>query len=1223
MQDISSVPFFTKFTEQICIRNYDFEFGNPGLLAAEVNGRQVIVKFWLNRHQDHTEILKEIWLYEKRQLQRLKGCLGVGDYISPIYESYTDEFGFYLVLDSGSRLPLSHYYELTSGTLQLKRTWIFNLRQISNRLRFWKNIKRIVSAINILHSQGLLHRHLNFDSILTDPTNELDFQLTGFEWSIRVQRMQEPNLINESTEISRKHFSFLTDWMDLGYLIAKILKVSKEQISDTQYPIHKIIDQTELTINEIIFIRGLIGVIDIDKSLSSKVINADIALIKIEDIIKELNNLLERSPNPLAIALLFNTSASKGKTASGITSVFNAVQQIFFDNHSIYLADTDISELLEFISKDLVESSITKIQQNNGEIEYLLIGRQLSYIIGKNKSSRQDIEGDWNTAFCHSAYLTPPVNLGQRNQKVQINRKVECFVHTNKSELQRINPSPWNEYIEKLELPATRDEVAKDLTTGFAAYHLTEIAFAKAENYPVEVVSYRIDEDDSSLFNVKLRTRIDPEAETVSQSLSIKSPAVRLKQIFKDSGEFSKWIFLSNSNFNDEDHEIVLDFLSKKTDNGEIIYEFTTNSPNPDYKNPFIITSSTLGTISQLSRRAAAIDALSQHNELAELLKFPHRMIMNSSENLAFHKSFDGLDDSKKDVFQKVLNTLPLYLVQGPPGVGKTYLVTTLVQQFFEIEPNSRLLLTAQSHATVHHLYNEVSKALKSHFVQDSQLLVISCVKNGSSDNDADPNLKVDELAREQINNLLSSSLFNSCPSDGTKNRVIALSHISNRSGRSSLVNQLLKSANLVFATTNSKQVEDLIKSSSQFDWSIMEETGKVTGLELLSPMLLSHRRLMIGDHKQLPPYASEVMRKVLGNPDNLKKSLQFSQDIYNNNIKGEFVKNKLTQESVDSFSEQDIEGICNNALRMHLLFETLIKEEDIASKKSIEHYGHKGRHKPIASMLEIQHRMHPTIAEVISEVFYDHKLDTSDEKKEFYTNKNRPFYFETNNFEEINSAPIIWIETPDIQANLRVRSGDKMPQWHNPFEAEIVVNLLKLLRKKSDAHKLPKLALLAPYNKQIERISTLLEKENNNIKNLNDFSKPDDSSSFCSTVDAFQGAEADLTIISLVRNNSDSYPLSALGILLDSRRMNVLLSRAKHQLIIVGSYEFLKHWSEKIQREEVSKGNARNEFLCKLVSKLDSLKLSKNAVFISSNKTKIAPYSYENSRKRKNHEQN
>jgi superfamily I DNA and/or RNA helicase len=135
-----------------------------------------------------------------------------------------------------------------------------------------------------------------------------------------------------------------------------------------------------------------------------------------------------------------------------------------------------------------------------------------------------------------------------------------------------------------------------------------------------------------------------------------------------------------------------------------------------------------------------------------------------------------------------------------------------------------------------------------------------------------------------------------------------------------------------------------------------------------------------------------------------------------------------------------------------------------------------------------------------------------------------------------------------------------------------------------------------------------MLDRESQKILNLHDFSKPDDSSSFCSTVDAFQGAEADLTIISLVRNNSDSYPLSALGILLDSRRMNVLLSRAKHQLVIVGSYEFLKHWAKKIQREEVSKGNTRNEFLVTLISKLESLRSSKHAVFISSDKFKSDP---------------
>ena len=118
----------------------------------------------------------------------------------------------------------------------------------------------------------------------------------------------------------------------------------------------------------------------------------------------------------------------------------------------------------------------------------------------------------------------------------------------------------------------------------------------------------------------------------------------------------------------------------------------------------------------------------------------------------------------------------------------------------------------------------------------------------------------------------------------------------------------------------------------------------------------------------------------------------------------------------------------------------------------------------------------------------------------------------------------------------------------------------------------------------------------------LQKFSKPDDSATFCKTVDSFQGAEADIVAISLVRNNSESYSFGALGFLLDSRRMNVLLSRAKYQMVIVGSYEFMSCWAQKIRNEEIRKGNTNNEFLVKLVDEIESLK----------NAGKIATIQYE-----------
>src|SRR5204863_3954297 len=53
----------------------------------------------------------------------------------------------------------------------------------------------------------------------------------------------------------------------------------------------------------------------------------------------------------------------------------------------------------------------------------------------------------------------------------------------------------------------------------------------------------------------------------------------------------------------------------------------------------------------------------------------------------------------------------------------------------------------------------------------------------------------------------------------------------------------LLRCANLVFASTNAGDLERLIEERSQFDWTIVEEAGKATGVELISPLLLSHRR--------------------------------------------------------------------------------------------------------------------------------------------------------------------------------------------------------------------------------------------------------------------------------------------------------------------------------------------------------------------------------------------
>jgi len=62
----------------------------------------------------------------------------------------------------------------------------------------------------------------------------------------------------------------------------------------------------------------------------------------------------------------------------------------------------------------------------------------------------------------------------------------------------------------------------------------------------------------------------------------------------------------------------------------------------------------------------------------------------------------------------------------------------------------------------------------------------------------------------------------------------------------------------------------------------------------------------------------------------------------------------------------------------------------------------------------------------------------------------------------------------------------------------------------------------------------------------------------FAHTVDSFQGNQADVIAVSLVRNNA-SLPGAGLGFLAEAPRLNVLLSRAERLLVLVGSWEFFE----------------------------------------------------------------
>lgn len=214
----------------------------------------------------------------------------------------------------------------------------------------------------------------------------------------------------------------------------------------------------------------------------------------------------------------------------------------------------------------------------------------------------------------------------------------------------------------------------------------------------------------------------------------------------------------------------------------------------------------------------------------------------------------------------------------------------------------------------------------------------------------------------------------------------------------------------------------------------------------------------------------------------------------------------------------------------------------------------------PIARQLTHQHRMHPDIQQLVSECFYP-DLKTADEALQRFAQ-------EEDGFEIVPAGwmpqhRIVFIDVPWIQSGRFARGEDIRPRYSSAVEAEVLIDALAQFRRSNCSglavSKNPSLQVLSPYRAQVRRVSRLCHgaRADDKLPNLDSFEIPGGNGELGGTVDEFQGNQADVILVSLVRNNHAKRG-KGLGFLADGRRWNVLLSRAKRKLVLVGSWEFL-----------------------------------------------------------------
>ncbi len=125
---------------------------------------------------------------------------------------------------------------------------------------------------------------------------------------------------------------------------------------------------------------------------------------------------------------------------------------------------------------------------------------------------------------------------------------------------------------------------------------------------------------------------------------------------------------------------------------------------------------------------------------------------------------------------------------------------------------------------------------------------------------------------------------------------------------------------------------------------------------------------------------------------------------------------------------------------------------------------------------------------------------------------------------------PLVFLDTAG--KGFDEAQGDGTASLHNDGEADLVVAHARALLARGLSPR--ELAVVTPYRAQAQALRERLQ---------------DVPEVEVDTIDAFQGREKDAILLSLVRSNTEQ----ALGFLLDLRRMNVALTRARKHLFVVG----------------------------------------------------------------------
>lgn len=588
--------------------------------------------------------------------------------------------------------------------------------------------------------------------------------------------------------------------------------------------------------------------------------------------------------------------------------------------------------------------------------------------------------------------------------------------------------------------------------------------------------------------------------------------------VLADSFEQMKNQLLIQENHENNKRKIVEVgyFDSLYTENNELILKVKRDRKNKiDLLRVGIISEDYRAQINPMKRERQA---------LKDLMMIPNsslrNILMSINKDEVYYNSGDikyinnKLDPFQKEAVRKGITNNYITLIQGPPGTGKTSVITEIIQQIIEdnkkvgVSNYKKILLVSKNNRAVDNVLNKLKG------IVDKNAIAIRIGREEKVTEEIYDSFGVDPSIDEWLRHVKEKSIHN------MKERL----------------NKYEIDYDEIFeyfeSIKNNKKEESVKNFEKNFMCDKNEKIIKIFGIFFEWIKNIERNKDVTNDYIQS---ATIIAGTCIGFKSNsIVRDMNFDYVIIDEAATAttpELIVSLLqcSHKVILVGDQNQLEPQVSEITRKKLMEEKNKNNKKYYKTIFTKYFDQLKENRKV--ILKRQYRMHPVIGTMISQVFYDNVIENgvTVEQKE-------------HNLSLYKGKAIVWISTSNCKERYE---KNKELSYENKLEIEILLGQLRQLDREENINNY-KIGIITPYSAQRK----YLQREVNKLK----LKKIDKSNIEINTVDAFQGSEKDIIIYSNVRSNKEG----KVGFIKQQERVNVMFSRAKSLLIIIGDLDFV-----------------------------------------------------------------